>query len=335
MSRSRSVKSILVAYNGFVHKERLPAQVVSLAKEHGARLHIVNVVPEVPDPAWRSRMASAEELQGALIEERHRALEKLAERARAQGIGAETRTRVGIAHVELIREAMATKSDLLVATDDPLRRDRGPGFGSTTMKLLRKCPCPVWVIRSPAKRKRRRIMAAVDLGPRRTEASLPNHRIIELATLFARDKGSTLYVFHAWSLWGERVLRGRGGVHEAEVEELLVQAKQTQASHLDKLLGTHALDGIDVRILLEKGQPRVLLPAAVEKHKIDVLVMGTVSRTGLPGVLIGNTAEKILNQLSCSVVTVKPKGFVSPIVQAKSERSNTKSKAPPRRSRRN
>jgi len=40
------MKSVLVAYNGFAHDLRLPAQVVSLAKEHRARLHIVNVAPD-------------------------------------------------------------------------------------------------------------------------------------------------------------------------------------------------------------------------------------------------------------------------------------------------
>jgi len=42
--------------------------------------------------------------------------------------------------------------------------------------------------------------------------------------------------------------------------------------------------------------------------------MGTVARTGLPGLLIGNTAEKILNRVTASVLAVKPEGFVSPLV---------------------
>jgi len=319
MRRSKPIKSILVAYNGFVHKERLPAQVASLAKEHRALLHIVNVVPDLPKPPWRSPMISAEELQKALVKERHRALGKLAERARAQGIRVKPKIRVGVAHVELIREALVTRSDLVVAIDAPLRRDRTRGFGSTTMKLLRNCPCPVWVIRSPTKRKRRRIMAAVDLGPEGDEANLPNDRIIELATVLARDKGSTVYVFHAWSLWGEAYLRGQAGVPEREIQKLLVETKQTQVGRMGKLLADHAPDNIDLRIMVERGQPRDLIPAAVEKHKIDVLVMGTVSRTGLPGVLVGNTAEKIFKQLSSSVITVKPEGFVSPVVEEEAE----------------
>ena len=41
--------------------------------------------------------------------------------------------------------------------------------------------------------------------------------------------------------------------------------------------------------------------------------MGTVARTGIPGLLIGNTAETILQRVDCSVLAVKPDGFVSPV----------------------
>jgi nucleotide-binding universal stress UspA family protein len=46
---------------------------------------------------------------------------------------------------------------------------------------------------------------------------------------------------------------------------------------------------------------------------IDLLVMGTVCRTGIAGFLIGNTAEEVLNQVDCSVLTRKPVGFVTPV----------------------
>jgi len=41
--------------------------------------------------------------------------------------------------------------------------------------------------------------------------------------------------------------------------------------------------------------------------------MGTLSRTGISGLLIGNTAEKVLRQVDCSVLIVKPDGFITPV----------------------
>jgi nucleotide-binding universal stress UspA family protein len=41
--------------------------------------------------------------------------------------------------------------------------------------------------------------------------------------------------------------------------------------------------------------------------------MGTVVRTGIPGLLIGNTAETVFHHVRCSVLAVKPDSFVSPV----------------------
>ncbi len=49
------------------------------------------------------------------------------------------------------------------------------------------------------------------------------------------------------------------------------------------------------------------------KEEIDLVVMGTICRTGVPGFFVGNTAESILQQVECSVLTVKPDGFVTPV----------------------
>jgi nucleotide-binding universal stress UspA family protein len=51
----------------------------------------------------------------------------------------------------------------------------------------------------------------------------------------------------------------------------------------------------------------------VQREHVDLLVLGTVCRTGVPGFLIGNTAERILNQGNCSVLTGKPDGFLTPV----------------------
>jgi nucleotide-binding universal stress UspA family protein len=41
--------------------------------------------------------------------------------------------------------------------------------------------------------------------------------------------------------------------------------------------------------------------------------MGTVARIGIPGFIMGNTAETILNHIDCSVLAVKPPGFATPV----------------------
>jgi universal stress protein E len=62
-----------------------------------------------------------------------------------------------------------------------------------------------------------------------------------------------------------------------------------------------------------EGDASDLVPRLAVEKGIDVIVMGTVCRAGVPGLFIGNTAERVLRQVSCSVLTVKPEGFVSPV----------------------
>jgi nucleotide-binding universal stress UspA family protein len=59
------------------------------------------------------------------------------------------------------------------------------------------------------------------------------------------------------------------------------------------------------------------IPELVKEHQIDLVMMGTVGRTGIPGFLMGNTAETILNRIDCSVLAIKPEGFVTPVTLEK------------------
>ena len=62
-----------------------------------------------------------------------------------------------------------------------------------------------------------------------------------------------------------------------------------------------------------KGAASKEIPLMVENYDIDLIVMGTVGRVGIPGLIIGNTAESILEQTKCSVLAIKPEGFKTPI----------------------
>lgn len=63
-------------------------------------------------------------------------------------------------------------------------------------------------------------------------------------------------------------------------------------------------------VLTEPGE---VIPALARKKRVELIVMGTVARTGIPGFFIGNAAEKTLAEVDCSVLAVKPKAFSTPI----------------------
>ena len=82
---------------------------------------------------------------------------------------------------------------------------------------------------------------------------------------------------------------------------------------MNELLARHTVKGINPQVHLTEGNAKdVILSLAREEH-IEIIVMGTVGRIGLPGLFIRNTAEEVLRQVDCSVLTVKPGGFVTPV----------------------
>lgn len=305
---------ILVGYDGFDHPERLAEMALVLARDFGASLRVVHVLPSRPSaPQW-SKVVPMSELWESLVEHRRGRLEELLDSVRACGVKAEAVLREGVPHIELIREALACSAGLLVVLDDFSDREARRSFGATTMKLLRDCPCPVLAKRSIQRTRYRRIMAAVDVGPEGAPENLPNRAILDMATQLARTQSAELVVLHAWALWGEQTFKWRAETPEAEMKELRASVERTQRQYLDELLGHYPMHEIEHQVVLTKGSPKHVVPRAIADHDVDLLVMGTVSRAGLPGFVIGNTAERILNRLVCSVLTVKPEGFVTPVV---------------------
>jgi nucleotide-binding universal stress UspA family protein len=66
-------------------------------------------------------------------------------------------------------------------------------------------------------------------------------------------------------------------------------------------------------VKLRRGDPEDVIPRFVVSEGVDLVVMGTVARAGIAGMLVGNTAERMLKRLSCAVLALKPAGFASPV----------------------
>ncbi|MGB5281366.1 MAG: universal stress protein, partial [Arenicellales bacterium] len=99
-----------------------------------------------------------------------------------------------------------------------------------------------------------------------------------------------------------------------EIRQKLNHNLKTLLGEITDKLGQDSLDYISPKIHFIKGHPRIDVPKFADKINAGLVVMGTVARTGLPGLFMGNTAESILNQLDCSVLAVKPQGFVTPVI---------------------
>ncbi len=241
-------------------------------------------------------------------------LHVLSKIAGADGIEIKTRAVTGIPFIEVIQEVLQGGHDLVIKSAKGRGGLSSRLFGSTDLHLLRKCPCPVWIIK-PSKRKHyARILAAVDPDPSEPANAGLNKQILELASSLAAREHSELHILHTWFFSYESSLRsGRYKIPKAEVDRMVKGTRNQHKLWLDELLARHEFQEIAVKVHLLKGEPGDIIPAIAHKKRVELIVMGTVARTGIPGFIIGNTAEKALNAVNCSVLAVKPDSFVTPV----------------------
>lgn len=318
-------KRILAVVDSGQSPDAALERAVSLAQNNQATLNVVIVAPRLtvgigmPDGGPISA-----ELQEAAIADSQKRLDEAVSPYRSR-IVIDAKVLMGTAFLEIIREVLQYGYDLLIKTpEDPAWLDRL--FGSDDMHLLRKCPCPVWLVKQSQSKPYRRILASVDIDADHPSADLAtrhklNIKILELAASLALSDFAELHVAHAWAAIGESAMRG-AFLHRPDaevigyVERVRQQHDQGLADLLNEVVKTQDADVL--RYLkpkkhLLKGQARKEIPMLAKSLKADLVVMGTVARTGVAGLFIGNTAEAILEQMDCSVLAVKPEGFETPV----------------------
>ncbi|MFP7674121.1 universal stress protein [Marivita sp. S0852] len=262
-----------------------------------------------------------EEIGEAVVSVHRGKLENRAKALRAQGIDVKTNVLIGTPFIEIIRQVSRGRHDLVIKGAH--RAAGRPFFPGADMHLLRKCPCPVWVLNAGSEPRSQRIMAAIDPAPQDQTRDTLNRTILKLATSLARNDGAKLDVVNVWRLQEEATLRhGLANIPAADINRLVDQEHQDSKERLRELIADFSEFDDIMRVLHIKGIAADALTEHVSAEGIDTIVMGTLARTGVAGLFIGNTAETILNHVTCSVLTVKADGFVSPVDSGEEGRSN-------------
>lgn len=217
--------------------------------------------------------------------------------------------------ISIVKRVINFDYDLVIkhANDDSSGRRKG--FKSLEMNLLRKCPCPVWITRGEdSVENKSSMLVAIDPLEAEKEGQDLSVKLLKMAKSLSADLGAELHVISCWELEYERYLRhsafGRvdAPVVDAMIEDLEKRHKQAFEDQLQKA----DIDQPAQKALI-RGKAEDKIPAYIDEKNIDLIVMGTVGRVGIPGFFIGNTAENILQNVTCEMFAVKPSGFTSPI----------------------
>jgi len=293
--------NILVVFNNAIGAEDALEQAVSLARDNAARLTVAVVL--------RSTEASPQR-----IDETEKRLQRLSLGVQHAGVSeVDTLVLTGTPFLEAIRQVIRAEHDLVFACAEPDNVLKQIFFGSTATHLVRKCPCPVWIVKPTQPVPYKKILVAVDPKISTSEDQI-NSLIMDLAASLASRDHAVLHIMHAWDVDGNDLDSIRSEITTEQREAILERHHDKHLLALNNLLAGYPTSELDRRVHLPRGRPEQAISRLVRQEQIDLIVMGSVGRIGIPGYFIGDTAETVLGSERCSILTVKPNGFKTPVL---------------------
>ncbi len=311
----RGFRHILLYSSGEKGASATLAKVADLAQAFQAKLTIVDVLDPSPSLVqWIFQSSVHEESQQIAESRARRRLDGLAASAQQRGVDASAEVLFGKPFIELIRNAVRRNCDLVVKTARSQYGIRERLLGSTVLHLMRKCPCPLLVVQPGRNVRFNRILVPIDVRPEDPSAANVNGKIMETALSLAEIEGGQLHFLHAWQPFGASLLKGgRTKIPEDQLRRYVRSYEKAHKDSFEEFLGGYALGHLNYRIHFLRGDADTLIPELAARHRVKLVVMGTITVLGFAGTFIGSTAEEVLPQLKCSMLTVKPDGFVSPV----------------------
>ncbi len=331
-------KSILVVCQEDCQPELAIERARILAQQNGASITLVDVISlhetEMAEVVSDVTDGSSHDLKTRLSNYHRARLVEYGQSLRDSGIETAIEVLWGVVFVEIIRAVLRGGHDLVIKSVNPSLRFRGQQiFGGLDMHLMRKCPCPVWILKEEFDREDLRVLAAVDPDPSDAEREGLNRLVMDLSTSVCPAPTGQVHVVHAWTLEEKRALLN--GAQERATADQIAQIREKvcalRAQALDRLISHYPADDERRRVHLLQGEAAEIVPDFVAKNDIDLVVMGTVRRTDVPGVFMGETAEIMLNRMNSSVLAVKPHDFRTPIELDDAATASGTSAAVPRR----
>ncbi|MCG7488246.1 universal stress protein [Vibrio sp. Of14-4] len=289
------------------HNEPL-AQSIHIANRNQAKLTGLVVCPHLPDDMHEYQ----EHYEGSLIE----SLQSQIQSSLLLSINdMDIAVELIVAEkpdVEAIRYVEKHNIDLVIKEAES-NKTNSLGLRAIDMNLLRKCPCPVWLNRPTNKpTDQQRVAVAIDANATTEEERRLSIDLLRLGRTITDNCDGQLHIVSCWEYVLESYLKDNVWFKpsEEELDNHITSAKQQHSVALQALIDDSGIGG-DITIHRLHGAPDDEIPACVEEKEVDILVMGTLARTGIEGVIIGNTAENIVQSVSCSLVALKPKNFSS------------------------
>ena len=247
----------------------------------------------------QSRNGGTADARANVVERHRNRLEQLAEPLRAEGLAVAVDARWDYPlHDSIVRKTVDAGADLVIKDTHYHSVLKRSIFSNTDWSLIRNCGATLWLVKPRAPGQRPCFIAAVD----------PLHERDKPAGLGGALSGE-VHVFHAFDVAAALAVTtdAMSMPIALPLNELTDAMRAEHTEAVARLCKQH--DVPPERTHVHQGGTRQLLLALTEQLRADAVVMGAVSRSGLKGLFLGNTAEDVLDRLHCDLIIVKPEGF--------------------------
>lgn len=277
------------------------------AKMVGCDLELLLCEPTFSPLGYRIIVSNeAKEIGRNISELQKETIENLAERAREAGVTVTT---------DVLEERPVADGILAKALNmDPKLIFKGTHYHSaaergimidTDWQLIRTSPYPLWLVKQEKFRDKPVIIAAVDPTHEHDKPMALDQAIIDAAKMIAEPTNGDLHLLHTY----ERLTGiGRAANRAIKstilpIDELDKRIQKTHREALNSLAEKNDLDKEHTHQL--PGKTREILPTFTRSKKADLVVMGALARWGIKRMVVGSTAERVLDHLPCDVLIVR------------------------------
>jgi universal stress protein E len=313
----RAIRRILVAVKD-PNARSLPAveKAARIALGSGASLELFH---GIQDKVYVDAVALADRSVTSMEAEMHNAylerLEKIAVPLRRRGLAVTTTADWDFPACDaIVRRAIRSKADLIVVQAHPAPRRAPWLLRFNDWELLRTSPVPVLIVKNSKLYERPKLLAAVDPQHAYSKPAKLDDEILRTAGLVAEALQGSVHAVHAY-LPLPIGLSTRDYVSPDTVARIEAKAAADAEAAFDRTLRAYEIS--KARRHLVAQHPVAAIPMVATQIGGEIVVMGAISRSGLQRIFIGNTAERLLDRLSCDVLIVKPASFATTVSRAR------------------
>ncbi len=213
----------------------------------------------------------------------------------------------------LVRKVLRYQPDLVLHAPEAHANALQQLLSAPDWRLLRQCPAPLLLSKKPHWNDRPVIAAAIDPFHLDDEAARLDQRLLQHAAGLAQQLDGELHVLHVFNTLPHSAIFDEHLV--VDYEALQKKVRLEHHARIDELIKPYGLSVEDPCVHLLEGELHHLVPAWAEEKLVDVLVMGSLARGFIDRLLLGSSAERLMDRVSCDLLVLKPDSFHCPVTE--------------------